>query len=156
MRYCSYKIEGGKMKKKSQGGIDATVYSTSSPLNGKILVNLKLNQNSATTGAKLAVLDYQDGEISFTRQNIVQRRPELYTNTSIGYFGNISDLPRYYEAFNALPSAFYGDNPGQESEHPINRGIVYYYDKANETVVYSSPETFLKYQRFLGDGIIPA
>jgi hypothetical protein len=158
LRYASYKIENGKMKKKYSGGLDCTVFDVSPSVGGKIVANISLTENDTQPSpqpAKISVLNYENGKITFDRISVVQRNPEYFNNSRLSYFGNISDLPRYYEFMNGLNIDQQWTN-GQS--RILRKGFIYYYDRENQTMVFCNPETFIKYQRdFLADpGGVPA
>ena len=154
LRYASYKIENGKMKKKYSGGLDCTVFDVSPSVGGKIVANISLTENESQPSpqpAKISVLNYENGKITFDRISVVQRNPEYFNNSRISYFGNISDLPRYYELMNGLNIGNWWSNG---SSIILQKGLMYYYDRGNQTMVFCNPETFVKYQRdFLGDPV---
>ena len=158
LRYASYKIENGKMKIKHTGGFDCTVFDVSPSVGGKIVANISLTENNTQPSpqpAKISVLNYENGKITFDRMSVVQRNPEYFNNSRISYFGNISDLPRYYEFMNGLNI----DNSWPNGSSIIlQKGLMYYYDRENQTIVFCTPETFIKYQRdFLDDPVgVPA
>jgi hypothetical protein len=147
MQYGTYKLENGKMKKKVTGELHCTVFDVSTPLNGKILINARVNENGSVDSnqpVKLSVVDYVNGEISFERLSAVEVWPELFTGQQFGFIGDSSGLSKLYEfvnSHNIRLSRFF------------DKGIVYYWDRTNDSVLISSPETFLvRYQRdFLKD-----
>lgn len=162
MNYRTFKIENGKMEKVYQSALDCTIYHISPVYQGKILVNARLNQNTDVYGslpAKLCVLNLVNGKLEYTRLNVVQRKPGVFNSSTFGIFGDVNDLPRYYNFFNSLPGDSYGFVYGSLDPitRPLERGWVLYSNNVENTIVFSSLETFVRYKTdYLRDIPVPA
>ena len=164
MNYRTFKIVDGKMKKIHENALDCTVYHISPVHNGKVLVNARLNQNPNLYGslpAKLCVLNLVNGKLEYPRLNVVQRKPSVFNSSTFGIFGDVNDLPRYYNFFNSL-NAFSSQNAVSGSQdattHPLERGWVLYSNNVDNSIVFASVDAFItKYKGdYLRDVPVPA